>query len=361
MFRLIFSVVVLVLLIVFSAEITGCRRAAKVERYHIPFDKNASTLLELLTKLEQNEAKNRWDHEPIKDTAQPKMKKRCESALFVDDIYECLYGADGLNTRPESTTVSTQESTTTLKQFSCSEYTDVYKKHFFDFSYEIMTYNSGFDVSRFLYEYTPICTFVKPFENEKFDSSNSARVIEGIGKPFNPLLDVYANFDFYLNEYIKFFLEGETLELGFSKFFERTTEHDVAKIYVTYLNRFFERPMGTSDIDKVVFDIIVPFRNKLHCILFDNKKKKHCRECLQVTDKFECCSLTFYSDEKKREGEAHIKKKAREIYEELAIVLEERYDSYFRNHSRINCLYSEKIQETCDRHCTKNNERYDDD
>lgn len=206
----------------------------------------------------------------------------------------------------ETVTETIQETiteTTTPYVTNCSAYREVFKPHFM----KCETIDQ-IDVVDVIYAYSPMCNRYPRVRTKNFsDDGNGEKMLRSVGKPFNPSLDMFGNFDYHLNNLLRLYLEGEVylFELSLSNL--KTEEGKIVDTYINYVLRFFELPIEFTVFDRVVNDVFIPFRNKVHCIKFDDEKKRYCKDCLGIHDEMACCSLTFYNYRHKKRNEVAIK------------------------------------------------------
>lgn len=204
-------------------------------------------------------------------------------------------------------------------EYNCTDYRENFKPHFL--IYQSMEESYLFrnnNISKHLYYFSPLFqhfTLKKMFE--LLTSEDLRDIKNSYQKSYNITDDIISNFDPLLNHYARILTEDIKSELGVDAQEVSIIEITLSLTYFVILSRFFEDPYGNEEIDSIVFNIIIPFRDKVRCILFDKTRHRYCRECLNELDVFKCCSFEFYDPKDRMEGELFIKNAAQAIHWQL--------------------------------------------
>lgn len=230
---------------------------------------------------------------------------------------------------------------------NCSKYMESFKPHFFlkEKNYENKIWNDT-SFAKHLYYFSPL--FEKFPNTEKVYVHNSKALLKkinnGYNKPYNNEIGVKSNFHALLNHYVKLLIMEDDIGLNINRKLLISTS--VYETYVDILVRFFKNPYETSELDNIIFNIIIPFRNKVYCILFNNKRYEYCKICLYISDLYECCSLDPYDIQTKALGERYIKNAAQTLHIELKTYIRAKNNEY--NVLDIaECFFDKFTEELC--------------
>lgn len=251
------------------------------------------------------------------------------------------------NSATESTTIGSFDSKwfEDLERLKyCGNYRE---KYTFPFLTDVDNINdeSG-DLLINLFKYSPL--FYQYGSNgclPRISNSNLKRILQSKNKEFNVWNGNFGNFHHYLNNFLEtYFNDTESPVLTINPNKEEHAQILITKGYFLLVNEFFNQKKSSEDIDKIMFEILIPFKNKINCILFDKTKKNYCKKCLNM-DKIECCSHIFYTEEEKKEGDAYFKRAAVALFKRLEFYIG--YTKNTKKHIPVNCHYDFYTKEIC--------------
>lgn len=230
--------------------------------------------------------------------------------------------------------------------YNCNKYNEPYNLHFL--SVPSITDADLFNnnLAKQLYYFTPLFQNFKLDEVFQIFSDSDIRAINSsYKKSYNRNHDTFSNFDSILNHYAKILTQNDSTNINMNKDETIFAEVIIKLSYYIITSRFFEDPYGNKEIDDIIFNIIIPFRNKIHCSLFNKSRHRHCRMCLDEYNIFKCCAFEFYDTQIKAKGEALLKSSAQVLHWELKeYITSKNRDSLI---IAINCFYDEYTQYLC--------------
>lgn len=235
----------------------------------------------------------------------------------------------------------------TILPLNCTKGNNHFAPHFFvhtNYDYSGMWNNSSLAI--YLYHFSPLFKSHKKVErvyvynNKEFIKA----IIESYKKPYDIRHSTKSNFDALLNHYVKNLIREDDIGINISR--KLLTSISVSTIYMDILRYFFKYPYNKVEIDNIVFNIMIPFRNKVHCILFDKERHEFCKKCMNETDLFECCSYEPYDEKTKLLGEQYIKNAAQVLNHELMRYIKGKGNK-LDDFESVECFYDKVTEKLC--------------
>lgn len=168
-----------------------------------------------------------------------------------------------------------------------------------------------------LFNFTPL------FDNYTLKTSNKLLYIKDIAEIGEYRRSELSSDNFYhnlkvsLDLNLKLYAKGQISYLNMNITLPMPIKHVAGHMYMMAVSLFFDPSQEFLELDNIIFDIIVPFRNKLNCMLFDEEKQKFCKKCLNLNDVDECCSYESYDIQAKKQGQVFLKNAVWKIHNEL--------------------------------------------
>lgn len=117
------------------------------------------------------------------------------------------------------------------------------------------------------------------------------------------------NFAYNLNSFLKKHVNDTGIIDQVKSADDKIFQDSIQKVYNGAMHFLFKVPESENDdfaIGHILFNLFVPFGNKIHCVMFDKEKKNFCENCQNIKDLFECCSKDFSIKEDKDRWEKYI-------------------------------------------------------
>lgn len=231
---------------------------------------------------------------------------------------------------------------------NCTNYSEPFKSHFL--VKQNLESNTQWDdkpLAEYLYYYSPL--FLDLSNEEKFYEYNIRElkfIKQSFKEPYNQKLSAKSNFAALLDYYAQNLI-FEDVEYKLNITTNRKKLNAMA-VFITYINivrNFFRYPYGLTDVDFIVFNIIIPFRNKVYCIIKDKVRHKYCSTCHNITNIYKCCSYEPYDLQTKMLGEQHLKNAAQALHLELGRYI--RLKTKNPKSYDIDCFFDEFTVELC--------------
>lgn len=221
--------------------------------------------------------------------------------------------------RMESMIENIRFDTTTNPTVSCSQYSETYAPHFLvQPNYNSRGKWNNTSLPEQLYNFSPL--FKNFTDNDVFRIHSSAElkdIKDSLNRSFNQQRGANYNFYALLNHFAFRLIGPDHILKEIGRNNQNLIALSVAYIYTDIVRRFFRYPYEMNDVDDILFNIIIPFRNKVHCIRDGKARHEYCKVCLRETDIFSCCSLELYDSQIKLHGEQHIRNAAQTLHIEL--------------------------------------------
>lgn len=227
----------------------------------------------------------------------------------------------------------------TNPSYNCTKYNEPFQHHFLilpKVDNSDVWYNAK--ITKILYYFTPIFKNITLDDFYKLHTYKELKQInDSYGKSFSHRRNTNFNFNALLDHYARRLT-------GFidNKFYSRKNEQVLAALslpitYFSIIRRFFSHPYEFTEIDNIIFNIIIPFRNKVNCILYNKKRQNYCKICLKDINTYDCCSIQFYDQKTKFNGEQYIKNAAQALHLELSRYIKTKQEK--KCSKEINCFY----------------------
>lgn len=241
---------------------------------------------------------------------------------FNDESSQNLYNITMYynQTSGENITENINPSVKTLVKYSCSAYKDVYKPHFLKPAESLNLDIDKQGMINRIYNYSPLFNNIFSLDGiiKGNDDKNIKIMVEGYKKPYNHnIKDIFYNFEHILSHLLKksFGIKVEALDDNAN--LVHNIEATLSSFYRYIAKFFFVHPEDSKDIEFVVFNILIPYRNKIECMANHTQKLEFCRKCIGISDILGCCSIQIYNDEHKLKGQKFLKKAAKELKKQL--------------------------------------------
>lgn len=237
---------------------------------------------------------------------------------------------------------------TTNPSPNCTQYSEPYEPHFL---VQPKYVNSGrwnnTSFTENLYHFSPL--FKNLTDNDVFhihSPSELKSISDSRNRPFDHKKSTNYNFNALLNHLAKRLIGPDNLLKDVNRNKQNLMALSVAYIYTDIVRRFFRYPYEMNGVDDIIFNIIIPFRNKVHCIMHGQVRQEYCKACLNDTDMYRCCALEPYDNQTKLHGEEYIRNAAQTLHLELNRYLKAKgIDLSSINNGE--CFYDEFTVEMC--------------
>lgn len=230
---------------------------------------------------------------------------------------------------------------------NCIKHNELFKTHFLvvpKIDHSDIWKNNHF--TKNLYYFTPLFQNCLLKEMTSLITDQDIKEISNsYQRPYNASLSTYSNFDALLNHYAKILSDNTQSVLNVTNGDNAIREITLTIAYLILSRKFFDEPYGNTDIDNIVFNIMIPFKNKVDCILYNKKHHEYCKSCLNITNIFKCCSLNFYDLQTKSYGEVYIKYAAQILNMRLSRYMHSKGEVTGR--VNVDCFYDENTMDIC--------------
>lgn len=252
-----------------------------------------------------------------------------------------------------------QDSSVMIKKcinqtYACSAYKENYKPHFLIRETTDLNLNGDIHFPMLqMYNYSPL------FHNyrlatilfRKQDDDDISKISDSYNKPYSSKKSECSNYDSLLDHYLKYVFNIEEKFLNMDDTTSDRIKYNHTIIFYNIVRLFLSHSFEDPRIDFIVFNILIPFRNKAFCLSNHVEKYEYCKSCLGITDLFECCSIQIYDEEHKNRGEVYIKKAIKALNIELSNYVMSQDSSILQ--SAINCHYNNYALNLCANFYTK--------
>lgn len=164
--------------------------------------------------------------------------------------------------------------------------------------------------------------------NQFRDISYSVR-----NKNANYTLELEANLDFLLNKFLREFNNSKKVRYQIVTKDPNILRNKLQIMYEGVMKMLFSNPDPslTEEIENIVFNMIIPFGNKMHCLFFEVAKHEFCQKCLGIKDAFTCCSFSVFTEDMKAAGEQSIRKAVEFARAEVNVETKNRKIFFFKD------------------------------
>lgn len=223
---------------------------------------------------------------------------------------------------------------------TCEEYNEPYEPRFFYRPTAGQSFAVNLDYSiAGLYSLSSL----KELESRKntsqcYSTAQFSDMASSVGKTaLDKEVEFEGNSEYFLDRMLQGFLDGNRVRYQIKSEDSNIFRNKIQILYNGALRAFLAT--GDQSAESVVRNMIIPFGNKIHCLLFNKDKRDFCKNCKDITDVFECCSKTFYSLEEKKRGEEYVKN-AVEYAKREVLKKKENSELYYTQDGNI-CFYGD--------------------